>query len=424
MSRRLPRMFVRMAALAALGAAVAAPLGAQGSPLDTLRRARAQADSARRARAALDDSVRRAYGDTAHDPNDSTVYHSRHPGRIITVDHTPGGDLRTTETVFAPTLFYAPETGFGGGGGLVRSVLLGTHDHDQRPSTIQVSGQVTQEQQVTAYVVGDLWSRGNGWHATFEATYSHYPQKFFGVGARSPDYAQVWAPTLERAAGSVSRKLHENLYAGGQLLVEHEVVSVRDTGILLSGRVPGQLGWNIVQLGGLAQYDTREPYYFPLRGNLALLSLWHANPAWGSEFQYTRATLDLRHYEGLGHGQVLAAQLLMDGVLGAIPFDRMPQLGGMTILRGLWDGRLRDQGMVALQAEYRSGAWHRIGCTAFASTGSVASSLRDLASRDFRVAGGVGLRFALTDDDRLNVRIDRGWSNGTSGTYFTLGEAF
>ncbi|MBI3790929.1 MAG: BamA/TamA family outer membrane protein [Gemmatimonadetes bacterium] len=404
--------------------ALALPVAAQQSPIDSLRQARAKADSARRAAAGPADSLRRARGDTAHDPGDSAVYHSRHPGRIITIDHTPGGDLRSTETVFAPTFFYAPETGFGGGGGLVRSVLLGDHDHEQRPSTLQVSGQVTQEQQLTVYTVGDLWTRHNAYHVTFEVTYSHYPQKFFGVGPQSADYAEVWAPTLERVAASVSRKLHENLYVGVQGLVEHEVVSVRDTGVLLSGAVPGQLGWNVVQLGALAQLDTREPYYFPLKGNLALVSLWYANAAFGSEFAYARASIDLRHYQGLGDGHVFAMQLLMDGVLGTIPFDRMPQIGGMTILRGLWDGRYRDRGMVALQTELRSAAWHRIGATAFASTGSVAASLRDLATRNFRVAGGFGLRFALTDDDRLNIRIDRGWSNGTSGTYFTLGEAF
>ena len=387
---------------------------AQASPLDSLRTARR----------AHDDSLRRASGDTTHSPGDTTAYHSRYPGRIITVDHTPGGDLRTSETVFAPTVFYAPESGLGVGGGLVRSVLLGDHDHDQRPSTLQVSGQVTQEQQLTVYTVGDLWTRHNQHHLTFELTYSHYPQKFFGVGPASADYPEVWAPTLERGALAWSQKLREKLYVGVQALVEHEEVSVRDTGLLQGSSIPGHLGWNVVQLGALAQLDTREPYYFPLAGNLALVSVWYANAAYGSEFTYARATIDLRHYQPLGGGHVFAAQLLADGVLGTIPFDRMPQLGGMTILRGLWDGRYRDQGILALQTEYRSAAWHRFGATVFASTGTVGSSLRDLAVRQFIVAGGVGLRFALTDDDRLNVRIDRGWSRGTSGTYFTLGEAF
>lgn len=405
----------RLAALLLLATVLAAPpLRAQGSPLDSIRQRRA----------AIDDSVRRVHGDTAHDPNDSAVFHSRHAGRIVTVDHTPGGDLRTTETVFAPTAFYAPETGFGFGGGLVRSVILGDHDHDQRPSTLQVSGQLTQEQQVTVYTVGDFWTRHNAYHLTFELTYSHYPQKFFGLGPQSPDFPEGWAPTLERAAMAVSHKFRENLYAGFQALVEHEVVAITDTGFLTSSAVPGQLGWNIVQLGALAQFDTREPYYFPLSGNLALISTWFSNRTFGSEFGYARATLDLRHFQPLGAGHVFAIQLLVDGVLGTIPFDRLPQLGGVTILRGLWDGRLRDRGMVALQTEYRTAAWHRFGATVFVSTGTVAESMRDIASRDFRVAGGFGLRFALTDDDRLNVRIDRGWSKGTSGTYFTLGEAF
>ena len=412
--RPLHRVTVGVGVVFGLLLGGAARAAAQSSPLDSLRAARA----------ARTDSIRKANGDTAHDPNDSTVLHTRHPGRIITVDHTPGGDLRTSETVFAPTVIYAPETGFGVGGGLVRSVVIGDHDHEQRPSTVQVSGQVTQEQQVTVYTVGDLWTRHNLNHLTFEVTYSHYPQKFFGIGPTSPDVPEVWAPTLERVAMSWSHKLHDNFYAGLQGLGEHEIVSIKDTGILLSGVVPGQLGWNIVQLGGLAQLDTREPYYFPLKGNLALLSVWYANSAYGSEFTYARATLDLRHYQPLGDGHVFATQLLADGVLGTIPFDRMPQIGGMTILRGLWDGRYRDRGVLALQTEYRTAAWHRFGATLFASTGTVGASLRDIAAANLLVAGGIGLRFSLTDDDRLNVRIDRGWSRGTSGTYFTLGEAF
>ena len=209
-----------------------------------------------------------------------------------------------------------------------------------------------------------------------------------------------------------------------QGLVEHEIVSIDDPGILDTAAVPGQLGWNVVQLGALAVFDSRAPYYYPLHGLLVNASVVHADPAYGSEFTYTRATLDVRGYRAIGGDHVLAAQLIVDAVLGVSPFDRLPQLGGMSILRGMYDGRFRDRSAMAMQGEYRTPAWHRFGGVLFAAIGAVAPRPQLFEATLFHTTGGAGLRFALTDDDRLNVRIDHGWGRGTSGTYFTVGEAF
>lgn len=356
-------------------------------------------------------------------PNDS-VRRSRSPGRIITVDHTPNGTLRTTEFVFSPTVFYAPETGFGGGSGVVYSRTLGDPGHERRPTTLQASLQLTQEHQFTINSIGDLWTGGNEMRLTYELIWSHYPQLFYGIGPSTPNAGERWSPTVQRAALTVSKRLRPHLYVGVQGLVEHEILTIDDPGLLDTAYVPGQLGWNVVQFGTQAVFDTRVPYYYPLRGVLVNASVVRGDAAFGSEFTYTRAVLDVRGYHAIAGEHVLAAQLILDAVDGVTPFDRLPQLGGMSILRGMYDGRFRDQSALAAQGEYRTPAWHRFGGVVFAAVGAVAPTPHLFAGTLFHATGGVGLRFALTDDDRLNVRIDHGWGRGTSGTYFTIGEAF
>ena len=409
---------MRLAQCGILGVLVvlaAGTLGAQGA--DSSAHGRLQPNSRDSVAPAPDSAHRKAF------PTDS-VRRTRKLGRIVTIDHTPMGDVRETDFVVAPTVSYSPETGFGGGAGLVLSRLVGDHLPDQRPATFQASLQLTQNEQYTITTTADIWTRHDRYRFTYEATVSHFPKLFFGIGPSTASAGEKWSPTRARVAGAAWVNVRSHVYVGLQGLAEHLTLSVNDTGPLMSGAVPGQLGWNVALVGVMASYDSRAPYYFPTHGALANLTLLRADRAIGSEFGYTRATLDMRAYRGLGGGHVLAGQLWADAASGTMPFDRMPQLGGAAILRGMWDGRFRDQGAMAMQGEYRSAAWHRVGVVTFAALGAVGSSVAAFEPSMFHFAGGVGLRIALTDDDRLNLRIDRGWGRGTSGTYFTIGEAF
>lgn len=68
--------------------------------------------------------------------------------------------------------------------------------------------------------------------------------------------------------------------------------------------------------------------------------------------------------------------------------------------------------------------WRRLGATAFLSTGAVAPRMSGFGSSDTKLAGGWGIRYPLSRSEGLNVRVDFGYGEGSSGTYITLGEAF
>ena len=98
-------------------------------------------------------------------------------------------------------------------------------------------------------------------------------------------------------------------------------------------------------------------------------------------------------------------------------------LGGDSLMRGYYAGRFRDKVLLAGQAEYRLPLWWRFGLVGFVGAGGVADRVGILSTSAFKLTYGFGLRFRLNREGE-NLRIDFGYGKGTSGLYFTAGEAF
>ena len=109
---------------------------------------------------------------------------------------------------------------------------------------------------------------------------------------------------------------------------------------------------------------------------------------------------------------------------GDPPFYRLPNIGGISVLRGLYDGRFRDKTMAAVQAEYRFPIWKIVGGAVFAGVGEVAERPADLSLADLKLAGGLGLRVTLDPKERINLRIDLGFSHYGIFPIVVITEAF
>jgi outer membrane translocation and assembly module TamA len=79
--------------------------------------------------------------------------------------------------------------------------------------------------------------------------------------------------------------------------------------------------------------------------------------------------------------------------------------------------------MAAFQAEYRLPLFWKLSLAGFAGAGRVASRLSGLGLSGFKNVAGWGLRFKVTPEG-ATLRLDFGYGKGTSGMYFTAGEAF
>jgi hypothetical protein len=371
-----------------------------------------------------------AQGDTTRTARDSAA--ARHDSTTRPAD--PGRLVTSTGPVASPLVLYSPETGWGGGGGLVW-VRAGDAP-GQRPTTYQTSVVATETALFSFVGNADIWTEGNRYRLTGELTVQRAPNKFFGIGPyANMNPPEKFVPSTVRLILTGQKRIAPRFFAGLRFFMETTQLTDVKPGPIKNGTVSGgPNGWYLSTLSALLTYDSRDRYYYPLHGSFVTLQLTRGEPLIGSEFQYNRVVVDARWYQEITNEHVIALQAWADGVAGDTPpFERMPRLGGKDLIRGFFQGRYRDRFATAFTAEYRTApffspdaGWHwwRLSGVTFLSTGTVAPNIRSFTTQAFQVAGGVGLRIALTRPDRLNLRIDRGWGPGSSATYFTVSEAF
>jgi hypothetical protein len=88
----------------------------------------------------------------------------------------------------------------------------------------------------------------------------------------------------------------------------------------------------------------------------------------------------------------------------------------MGDLRGYQAGRYRDRAMFAVQGEWRVILPWRLGATAFGGVGEVAPDGKSFNTGGLLPSGGGGLRFNLSKQHRINLRLDLAYSR-TGGSW-------
>ena len=126
----------------------------------------------------------------------------------------------------------------------------------------------------------------------------------------------------------------------------------------------------------------------------------------------------------MGGEHILALNLYGGTTFGEAPFQELLLYGGPNKARGYFQGHYRDNALVLFQSEYRFQIWKRFGAVVFTSIGNVGARLEEVEISMAKWNAGLGLRYMIDADDRLNVRVDYALGRETSGLYITVGEAF
>jgi outer membrane protein assembly factor BamA len=196
-------------------------------------------------------------------------------------------------------------------------------------------------------------------------------------------------------------------------------------GLFDQQNVPGRYGYHVSGFGLSLTYDTRNNAFSPDKGTMAQLYFDHFAPLFGSDYQYTNWVIDIRRFVRIFEQQVLAVQVFGSFNTGETPLRSLSYLGGANTMRGYYAGRYRDKNAAVIQAEYRVPLFWRIGAVGFADVGNVGPTLDYINFRHFKYSYGGGLRVALNQKEKLNLRLDYGIAKGSSqGFYLQLGEAF
>ena len=345
-----------------------------------------------------------------------------------------------------PLLYYSPETRLGYGAALTAtfrfkrdSVLFGqkpVRRKPVRPSQISFGAAYTQNQQVLLFVPFQIFYDHNRYLFVGEAGYYRYSYYFFGVGQRDiprelykVNYPRIRLNAFRRIAGN-GESGSGQLYAGLRYQYEdYRVITTATDGLLATGTVPGGLGSRLSG-GGLGLfYDSRDQLFFPRRGVVAdltglLRNRARASDPTGQSTTFDRYSADVSSYHTLSTHTVLAFNYFASFTAGTAPFNAMSLLGGTKRMRGYYEGRFRDKNAALVQAELRFDVYKRLGAAVFGAVGVLGDDNRLLRTDDPKGAYGAGLRFTVNRRDHINIRVDYGLGNNSSGLYVTVGEAF
>jgi outer membrane protein assembly factor BamA len=333
---------------------------------------------------------------------------------------------KTSGLAFLPVIFYTPETRWALGGGGLYYFRLTKDKTVSRPSNIAFTAVYTQRKQVDVEMNPDIYLK-RGFHIQTTLQYSDFPDQFYGIGNTTTDeMEEPFTSKFWKLSIQALKQVGGPYNVGLQYIFDDtRLKEVADGGILDSGTVTGSSGGTVSGLGYFMTYDSRDSIFYTTSGSFHQLSAMAFGTAIGSDFTFSRFSLELRKYFRFSHSRSLAFQSTFLFQSGDPPFWRMGLLGGSNEMRGYYLGRYRDKNMVSLQAEYRwVPVWWRLGLVAFAGLGDVASTLGDFDLGNFKLVYGLGLRFVYDPKQRLHLRLDFGFGQGTSGVYFTAGEAF
>lgn len=334
---------------------------------------------------------------------------------------------RGVTPVVAPIPFKNTQVGWG-----LALVVGAIHRFDPdttlKPSTGVVGGFYTENgswglvAMELARLSHDTWRlRGLVSHAEV-----HYD--FYGIGEEAGN-AGISVPidqTMDFGVASVLRRVGRGVYAGAAILGMRTTAELRNAP---SGSEPSNADLARTDLfapGLQVEYDTRDDDYWPTAGSLARLKSWFFSDALGGSRSFQRYMGTWSWYTRLPDERiVLATNVNVSAAAGDAPFYALPSVGAGTFaLRGYTQGRYRDNVMTTAQAEMRFHSAGRIGATAFGGFGQVAPSVGDLGRAEVLPAGGLGLRYRLTQNFPMHMRFDYAWGKNGNQFYFSVAEAF
>jgi hypothetical protein len=318
------------------------------------------------------------------------------------------------------------ETSWGFGGIVARFFKAVKDDSTIRTSDVNLLGLYTLKNQLVVALNSTVFFPREDHIARFQASYSYYPDKFWGLGNHTPEDAEeafnqkqffINPQFLQRVRRSLYLGLSYELQVTSQIsYIPHGVFDKED--------IIGRYGGTTSGIGPILSWDTRNSAYSPDHGFFAELHFVWFDQHLGSDFNYTVFNADVRKFIYLSPKSVLAFQGIAGLTGGSTPFRYLEKLGGSDIMRGLYAGRYTDKCLMAYQAEYRRLLFWRIGMVAFVSTGEVSPDLGHFDLNGFRFAGGGGLRFMISKEEKLNIRLDFGVSGHSNAFVVQLRESF
>ncbi len=331
--------------------------------------------------------------------------------------------------VFFPLLVKSPEYKWGGGiGGIVYFRLK--RDSLTRTSNLKLVSFYTVRKQMVVASEGTIYLPEEKFIVHYSASASRFPDKFWGIGNEAANEAEE-DYTIEQVDvyPQVLKVLRPHLFAGigyeFQKVFTFRYDSHQGDNLFDRENIAGRYGSKISGSGIILTWDSRDNAFSSTKGFYAQYFINAYRGFLGSDYDFIIQNLDMRTYFQLDKVRVLAFQVVTTHASGDVPIRDMSTIGSDSYMRGYYQGRFQDKTMFAVQSEFRTPLYKKIGMVVFAGTGKVGPTIPEaLNFQHLKLSAGIGLRYAINARERLNVRFDAGWGKRSHGSYINMGEAF
>lgn len=335
---------------------------------------------------------------------------------------------RKVNYLVIPTLFRTPETGWAYGlSGSLSFKTTTRNDSLTRVSTVQAIGIFSERQQNIQSIDATIYFPKERYILYFNTTHSYFPDKFWGIGQYSRNEAvEKYAFENFNISTHLKRKFSRHLFFGA-LEDFQNIFKVRYTegGLMDSTDFYGKTNYHVLGLGLTASYDTRNSTFWPTKGIFLQTQFTTYNKGFVSDYSFNKWTVEARLFKKVFKNHVIGCQLYNYYTFGETPFRSMATLGGAGNLRGFYQGRYRDNSMYSVIAEYRAPIYWRISACVFGGFGDVYRKAQNINMGTVKYSFGGGLRLSILEKEKLNLRVDYGYSDHyNQGFYFTIGECF
>ena len=335
--------------------------------------------------------------------------------------------LRKESLFPLPIIYYTPETGWAAGLSLFSTFRMKGQTAQSRPSQAQVGFAYTQRKQLLFYLPFQIFPGSQKWQIYGELGYYRYTYQFFGIGNQtSIDDKENYDVNFPRVRVSVLRLIKPHHYIGLRYWWDdYHIVQTQENGLLEQGHITGYKGGVLSGAGLIYNFDSRDNLFYPTKGVLAEAEVLVNQRSLGSNFNFTRTSLDLAYYHAVSRKGIIACNLWLVFLGGNVPFQQLAFIGGPKKMRGFFEGRLRDKNLWMVQTEYRLSLPKRFVWVAFMGIGSVSPAPTNLFAQQLHFTYGSGIRFAISKKDRVNIRLDVASNElGEIAPYLTVKEAF
>lgn len=173
-------------------------------------------------------------------------------------------------------------------------------------------------------------------------------------------------------------------------------------------------------VGVVVDYDSRDDTYYPSVGSYFELMMSRDDPAWGSDYTFSKWTGFYTHYFPVSDKAVIAARGDVSLAEGGTPFYMLPSLN----MRGFSSGRYSDKTVASVHVEWRHKFHPRWGYLLSYEGGYTHDTLAGIWEGRYAYALGVGLRWQVLKDKKIHLGLDFGFNEEDQSLCVQVGERF